>query len=42
MEVKFFKAVYNEYDRSLDRGVYYIQELDDALDVFEDRRFEYV
>ena len=22
MEVRFFKAVYNEYDRSLDRGVY--------------------
>ena len=42
MEVRFFKAVYNEYDRSLDRGVYYVQELDDALDIFEDRRFEYV
>lgn len=42
MKVRFFKAVYNEYDRSLDRGVYYVQELDDALDIFEDRRFEYV
>lgn len=42
MEVRFFKAVYNEYDRSLDRGVSYVQELDDASDIFDDRRFEYV
>ena len=42
MKVRFFKAVYNKYDRSLDRGVYYVQELDDASEIFEDRRFEYV
>lgn len=42
MEVRFFKVVYNEYNRALNKGVYYVRELDDALDVFEDRRFEYV
>ena len=42
MEVRFFKAVHNEYDRGLDRGVYYVQELDDASDIFENGRFKYV
>ena len=42
MEVRFFKAVYNEYNKNLDRGVSYVQELDDASDIFEDRKFEYV
>jgi 2-phospho-L-lactate guanylyltransferase (CobY/MobA/RfbA family) len=42
MEVRFFKAVYNGYNEYNNRGDYYVQELDDALDIFEDRRFEYV
>ena len=42
MEVKFFKAVYNEYDRSLGTGVYRIEELFDASELFEDHRFRYV
>lgn len=42
MEVRFFKAVYNSYNEYNNRGDYYVQELDDALDIFEDRRFEYV
>ena len=39
MKVKFFKAVYNEYDRSQDAGVYYVEELFDASKMFEDHRF---
>lgn len=42
MEVKFFKAVYNEYDRSQGTGVYRIEELFDASELFEDHRFRYV
>ena len=42
MKVKFFKAVYNEYDRAQDAGVYYVKELFDASEMFEDRRFRAV
>lgn len=42
MEVRFFKVVYNEYNEYSKTGIYYVRELDDALDIFEDRRFEYV
>ena len=42
MEVRFFKAIYNEYDRSRGAGVYRIKELFDASEVFEDHRFRYV
>lgn len=42
MEVKFFKAVYNKYDRSQGTGVYHIEELFDASELFEDHRFRYV
>ena len=42
MEVKFFKAVYNEYDRYQGTGVYRIEELFDASELFEDHRFRYV
>lgn len=34
MKVKFFKAVYNEYDRSQDAGVYRVKELFDASEIF--------
>ena len=42
MKVKFFKAVYNEYDRSQDAGVYRVKELFDASEIFEDHRFRAV
>ena len=42
MKTKFFKAVFNEYDRTQETGVYRIEELIDSLDVFEDDRFVYV
>ena len=42
MRVKFFKAVYNEYDRDLDKGVYYVQQLDSALYIFKNDRFHLV
>lgn len=42
MKVRFFKAVYNEYDRSSEEGVYRVKELFDASEIFEDMKFEYV
>jgi len=42
MEVRFFKAVYNEYNKGTGEGIYYIEELSEPLELFEDNRFKYV
>ena len=42
MRVEFFKAVYNEYNKTTDKGIYYIEELSEPLELFEDDKFKYV
>ena len=42
MEIKFFKAVYNEYNKVTGEGIYYIEELSNSSELFEDDRFKYV
>ena len=42
MKTRFFKAIYNEYDRSQGAGVYRIKELFNASEVFEDHIFRYI